>query len=252
MTGLRPRRAAGRRRTTSSTASVADVRPWPHDPTIAHLVVLDVASTPTVQQIVELTRHTFSDPSIRSIRTSALFPGPRDRFFEAGYTTCERLALLERPVDRIMPIGRSVRTTAPIRITRLGQRRLADAAAIDRAAFPEGWGNTPETLNDIIGATPKQRSRVALDGQTAVGFSITGLAGTTGYLQRLAVHPDHHRRGIGRALVDDLLSWLQRRGASTVLVNTGIENEPALELYRDLGFRDRRDELVVMERTRPT
>lgn len=251
MAGLRPRRAAGRRHTTSAGAAVADVRPWPHDPTIAHLVVLDVASTPTVDQIVELTQQTFSDPAIRSIRTSALFPGPRDRFAEAGYTTCERLALLDRPVDRIEPIRRRPDRAGPdVKLSRLGQRRLAEAAAIDDAAFPEGWGNTADTLADIIGATPKQRSRMALDGSTPVGFSITGLAGTTGYLQRLAVHPDHHRRGIARLLVDDVLRWLQRRGASTVLVNTGVDNEPALELYRSLGFRDRRDELVVMEHTR--
>jgi len=246
---LRPRRAVSRRHT--SALGVADVRPWPHDPSVAHLVVLDVASSPTVDQIVELTMQTFTDQSIRSIRTSALFPGPRDQFSEAGYRTCERLALLERPVDRIEPIRRrSSSVAAPIRIARLSPRRLTEAATIDQAAFPDGWGNTAGTLNNIVSATPKQRSRTALAGSIPVGFAITGLAGMTGYLQRLAVHPDHHRQGIARALVDDLLMWLQRRRASTVLVNTGVDNTPALNLYRSMGFRDRRDELVIMERTR--
>ncbi len=231
-----------------------EVRRWPHDPTIAHLVLLDVSVLPTLDDIGRLTERTFADdPEVRAIRTSALFPGPRERFAEAGYDVCERLALLERAIDRIAPVALSGPPPAPagaIRLRRLTQRRLDDAARIDRAAFPPGWSNSEHTLADIAGATPRHRARLAVDDTSPVGFAITGLAGHVGYLQRLAVDPDHQRRGIARLLVDDALAWLQRRGGTTALVNTGVDNEPALALYRQLGFRHRRDELVVMERSR--
>ena len=59
---------------------------------------------------------------------------------------------------------------------------------------------------------PSARFRVVDDGEV-VGYAITGRAGSIGYLQRLAVLPDHQRRGIGHALVMDGLLWARRRGS---------------------------------------
>lgn len=49
----------------------------------------------------------------------------------------------------------------------------------------------------------------------------------------LVVHPDCQRRGIGRALLREAI----RRAADSVLsVSTALNNIPALDLYRSLGF----------------
>jgi ribosomal protein S18 acetylase RimI-like enzyme len=80
-----------------------------------------------------------------------------------------------------------------------------------------------------------------------VGYHITGVARHLGYLQRLAVHPDFHGRGIGTALVGDALSWCRRRGCDSVLVNTQEINERAHSLYRLLGFTDEPTGLAVLD-----
>ena len=59
-------------------------------------------------------------------------------------------------------------------------------------------------------------------------FAITGVADRVGYLQRLAVDPTAQRRGLGRTLVADSLDWMQRRGATTAMVNTAFDNNAAL------------------------
>ena len=79
-----------------------------------------------------------------------------------------------------------------------------------------------------------------------VGYAVTGRAGPRGYLQRLAVHPDHQRAGLGGALVVDGLRWLRRWGAKEVLVNTQEGNEPAVRLYEALGFELRPEGLAVL------
>ena len=132
----------------------------------------------------------------------------------------------------------------------LRRRDLEAAAAIDTASFGPGWQNDAGTLDDIRHATPTERSRRALRRGRFVGFAITGRAARTGYLQRIAVDPEARRLGIGMLLVEDAVRWLVRRGASSALVNTGIDNNAALELYERCGFRRRSDELVVMERRR--
>jgi ribosomal-protein-alanine N-acetyltransferase len=80
------------------------------------------------------------------------------------------------------------------------------------------------------------------------GFAISGTASDTGYVQRLAVSPEHRRRGLARVLVDDALAWMSRRGARSALVNTGVTNDAALTLYAATGFVRLGEELTIAER----
>jgi ribosomal protein S18 acetylase RimI-like enzyme len=52
-------------------------------------------------------------------------------------------------------------------------------------------------------------------------------------INRLVVHPDAHRRGIGRALVKEVMA---QAGSRRVVVSTGRANTPARTLYERLGF----------------
>lgn len=52
-------------------------------------------------------------------------------------------------------------------------------------------------------------------------------------IHRLVVHPDHARRGLGWALVGDLLDDAGERG---VVVSTAEANAPARRLYERAGF----------------
>jgi ribosomal-protein-alanine N-acetyltransferase len=58
------------------------------------------------------------------------------------------------------------------------------------------------------------------------------------HLARLAVDPAFQHRGIGRALVVDLLGQLRRRGFDSVTLNTQSDNRRSQDLYRGLGFRE--------------
>jgi ribosomal-protein-alanine N-acetyltransferase len=76
---------------------------------------------------------------------------------------------------------------------------------------------------------------------------MSGAAGPNGYLQRIAVQPAAQRAGTGSALVTDAVEWMQSRNLSSVLVNTGVGNAPALALYEKFGFRRLSDHLIIAE-----
>ena len=227
---------------------------WPYEPDVAHLVLLDHQMVPSSEHLAAWIEQARSS-GCRTLRTGALFPTSIGPFLDAGFATIDELALLETRLDRTASgktrTGpKSNRRTADgrhIRARPLRSRHLDDAATIDRRAFETPWGNDRPALADILHATPACRARsISLD-RVMAGFAITGVADRSGYLQRLAVDPTAQRHGLGRTLVADSLDWMQRRGATTAMVNTAFDNTAALNLYESFGFRRRDDSLLILE-----
>ncbi|MGH8989607.1 MAG: GNAT family N-acetyltransferase [Acidimicrobiales bacterium] len=50
------------------------------------------------------------------------------------------------------------------------------------------------------------------------------------------VHRDHRGRGIGRALLEELLRLAAGHGFHTVIARISAENEPSVQLHRACGF----------------
>ncbi len=121
---------------------------------------------------------------------------------------------------------------------------------VDAGSFAPFWRLDNEGLREAIEATPVSRFRVASPrrGGPVLAYAVTGLSGNQGYLQRLAVHPDHRRGGLGRALAIDGLRWLKRKAVSEAVVNTQLGNDAALRLYLSLGFREEPIQLAVLHR----
>ncbi len=80
-----------------------------------------------------------------------------------------------------------------------------------------------------------------------MAFAISGRAGRCGYLQRLAVDPEHRRRGLATALVIDALGWMRRHRTTSTMVNTAVDNRAAIDLYESLGFTRTPRDLRVLE-----
>ena len=231
-------------RTWSASARTWRMRQWPNDPTVAHLIFVDHQSVPSANDVESAVEHARAKGA-RAIRTSALFPDAAEVVLAAAFTPIDRLALLQIQLDE---------TT----MRRLGQPRQRIrsmmpwshqvAAVVDQRAFGPLWGNDSASLRDIRNATPTHRCRAVRVGRRLAGFALSGAAADSGYLQRVAVDPEHRRRGIAHDLVIDALRWMHADRRSRALVNTGVDNHPALSLYEGLGFTRLPDVLTIAER----
>ena len=77
---------------------------------------------------------------------------------------------------------------------------------------------------------------VAEDGRGALaGTVIAGWDGWRGTLYRLAVGPEHRRRGLARALVEAAVDWHREQGARRVVTFTHLDEPHAMAFWRSLG-----------------
>jgi ribosomal protein S18 acetylase RimI-like enzyme len=213
------------------------IGPWRGDPNIAYLAPINgrTATVDTVDRCLDVVAR----KGYASVLTAALTIAEQQPFLDRGFVPHEWLHLLRHDLTHIPAV-------TPHRLRRAFSFDHPRVLDIDARAFDSFWRFDREGLADARRATPSSRFRVA-DDNGVVGYAITGRAATQGYLQRLAVEPDEHRKGIGSALIADSLWWAKRRGCTSVLVNTQESNASALSLYRRMGFVPEHDGLAVLE-----
>ena len=83
---------------------------------------------------------------------------------------------------------------------------------------------------------PVSYCAVALDEDRVVGYIAYEVIVDEGSLVELAVEPQYRRKGIGRKLVELMLTSCG--GVKTVCLEVRASNMPAIHLYRAMGFRE--------------
>ncbi|MCK6539859.1 MAG: GNAT family N-acetyltransferase [Anaerolineales bacterium] len=121
-----------------------------------------------------------------------------------------------------------------IRIRRMTEADLPDVARVDAASFDPLWHNSQESLRRAF--LQSMFATVAEDESGVIGYQLTTGSGTRAHLARLAVHPIVQGRGVGRALLGNLFSWLVNQGCLKLSVNTQSDNQTSLKLYQRMGF----------------
>jgi ribosomal protein S18 acetylase RimI-like enzyme len=192
-------------------------------------IVSPASRRPPNEAVVRRACGVLADRGFTEVLTGALAPDERRGFLDAGFVLRDSLHLLAHDLRRIPEAP----STAIRRGRRLDRPR---ALAVDGRCFPAFWRLDRDGLREAMRATPVHRFRVAADRRRVVGYAVTGRAGSTGYLQRLAVDPDAAGRGLGRALVADALTWVRQHGGTWCVVNTQTTNERAIGLYVGMGF----------------
>ena len=100
--------------------------------------------------------------------------------------------------------------------------------------FGEAW-----TRSQLAGILPMAGVTLTLARESrtceAVGISLFRTVADECELLLLAVLPTHHRRGVGRQLLDDFLERSRNEGVSRVHLEVRDGN-PAVSMYRSVGF----------------
>ena len=122
----------------------------------------------------------------------------------------------------------------------------ADIAAVvalwQRCGLTRPW-NDPEA--DIALARQGTNSTVLLgrDDGALVASALVGHDGHRGWVYYVAVDPEHHNKGFGRAVMNAAEDWLRRRGILKMQLMVRSENAAVKAFYESLDY-DAQDRVV--------
>jgi ribosomal protein S18 acetylase RimI-like enzyme len=94
---------------------------------------------------------------------------------------------------------------------------------------------------------------VALDQGRVVGFALAEIRGPHkvyrleryGALDTVAVAADYRRRGVGEAMLREILNWLRSKNVGRVELEVLSGNDVGYGFWRKLGFKDYRHRLFL-------
>lgn len=120
----------------------------------------------------------------------------------------------------------------PFRVRRATEGDLSDVAEIERRSFSDPWSRASFLpLLGEFGWAAESAGRV-------VGYLFGRAAADEAEVLNLAVHPDHRRRGIARALLTAALDRFGSGGARNAYLEVRAANGEAQAFYRNMGFQE--------------
>ncbi len=157
-------------------------------------------------------------------------------------------------LDSRVPAGRITTERGNLTIRPLGYADLPDVIAIERLSFPAPWSLAMFVLE--LSKPSSICAGATLDGDL-IGYLICSRYHTVWHLMNVAVHDDHRRSGIAKALLEHLLEAAGDHDRYTLEVR--VSNAEAIRMYESFGFRtagvrrryyhDNNEDALIMWRT---
>ncbi|TET91989.1 MAG: GNAT family N-acetyltransferase [Methanomassiliicoccales archaeon] len=76
----------------------------------------------------------------------------------------------------------------------------------------------------------------AFEGDELIGLVVGTDDGRKGWINRLAVSPEHQRKGVGSALVRELESAFQKRKKRIISILVELPNEASMSFFEEAGY----------------
>lgn len=77
-----------------------------------------------------------------------------------------------------------------------------------------------------------------MQGEQMAGFAITQVVLDEATLFNIAIDPGFQRQGVGRRLLEEVITQLEQRDVMTLWLEVRASNSKAIGLYESLGFNE--------------
>ena len=104
-----------------------------------------------------------------------------------------------------------------------------------RCELTRPWNDPSRDIDRKLEVDPENLLVLDADGEI-VGSVMVGYEGHRGWVNYLAVHPDHRRQGWARQLMGEAETRLRTLGCPKINLQVRSSNRAALEFYSRIGY----------------
>ncbi len=160
----------------------------------------------------------------------AVKPWLQDLLEDSGFTNYQNIVLL----DWVPHLFKQPTLSPDINIRPMLTSDLPAVVETDADAFEPLWRNSIYALRKAYSLAVS--ATIVENAGKVIGYQISTGNMLGAHLARLAVRKEAQGRGVGSALVGDLILRLNTRNLARLTVNTQSNNAASLSLYQKLGF----------------
>ncbi len=113
---------------------------------------------------------------------------------------------------------------------------ISVVARLEREAFPDPWSE--DLLQHEVHANSQSRAYVLTLNERVVAYAICWSFANECHLGRIVVARRYQKRGIGGALLRNLLRQMRRQGVKDVFLEVRVSNVVARKMYLRAGFNE--------------
>ncbi len=113
------------------------------------------------------------------------------------------------------------------------QRDIARIAELEQLCFSEPWSE--KQLTELL-TMPEYLYLVAVENEAVLGYAGMVQVGEEGQITNIATAPEARRRGVARALLEEVLSVGAARNVQAFSLEVRDSNTAAIALYEQTGF----------------
>lgn len=128
-----------------------------------------------------------------------------------------------------------------ITVLEMHENHVDSVVVIDAQANAHPW-NGSTFISEINNPTHVllvaiENYEVASHADSVKGFAGGQIVGNELHIHSLAVDKDKRRKGIGRLLIEELISDAVERDATSATLEVRVGNNAAISLYESIGFK---------------
>lgn len=120
-----------------------------------------------------------------------------------------------------------------MKLEKMTSAHIDGVCKIEEACFAHPWSR--QSVESEL-ANENSVFIVAVEGEKVIGYIGMSVVIDEGYIFNVAVNADFRRKGVGTALINELVTYGKKNNLCFITLEVRESNQAAISLYSDFGF----------------
>ena len=124
--------------------------------------------------------------------------------------------------------------------------KIPEVLELDHEIFDPYWQNSNAAFKETIESCSHNYLFTQKDNDETVGYGILGITRNYGFLQRFGIVKKNQNSGLGKDLLENIITFSKQKKLINVRLNTQTQNKNAQSLYLNNGFVFTRTNFLIL------